>query len=147
MESVIIDASVALKWFYQDEEMVENANFVLNNSKNKKIQILVPELWLYEIANSFKSSIKANRLSLKNAKKYLNDLLDTNPIFVAFQPIMDLSLSLAHKFDISIYDASYIAISKLQNIPFYTADKRLLEKIPSTFKKVHNLTDFPTETN
>jgi|SRR3989344_9011240 len=147
MRSIIVDSSVALKWFYQDEEMSENANSVLNDSKNKSLQILVPELWLYEIANSFKSSIKAGRLNIRSARSYLEDLQDIKPVFVAFQSIMDLSLVLANKFDISIYDASYLALAKLQNIPFYTADHKLLDKIPPNFKKAYSLAKFQTVSN
>lgn len=139
MKSIIIDASVALKWFFENEDDQDKANILLQNIRDGKLQLVVPDIWWYEITNVFRSSIKSGKMSLKNVKMHLKDLRELNLVTVDFISIMDLTCQIAVKLDISVYDASYVVLAKSQKYPFYTADKKLLDKIPSSYKWVKNI--------
>jgi predicted nucleic acid-binding protein len=43
--------------------------------------------------------------------------------------IKDETIKVAAKYDITIYDASYLALSILMKAPFYIADEELLSKV------------------
>lgn len=147
MNSVVIDASVALKWFLKKEKDRDKARLLLRQFADGKIKFIVPSLWLYEIANAFKSNIYQKMISKVTAKRYLRQVKDLDIVSVDFEPIVDTAFNLSVKLGISVYDAAYISLSKSQNLPFYTADQKLLDKIPVSFKKVYNLAKLDTEAN
>lgn len=142
MEYIVLDNSVLLKWFVRDEEYRKEALSLLKKFTQKEIRFLVPELILYEAVNAFNSFVKAGRISRQSANRYLKKLSDLNFTIVDFSQLMQLSLRYAHKYDISVYDASYLAIAKTQKLPFYTADEKLLNKVSKSFKKIHSLSNF-----
>lgn len=147
MNSIVIDASVALKWFLKNEKDRDKAKLLLKQFADGKIKFIVPTLWLYEIANVFKSNIAQKMMSKITAKRYLKKIKDLDIVSVDFDSVVDAALNLSVKLGISVYDAAYIALSKSQNLPFYTADQKLLDKIPVSFKKVYNLAKLDTEAN
>lgn len=147
MDTVVIDASVGLKWFLRQEEDRDKARFLLKQFAEGKIKFIVPTIWLYEIANAFKSNVAIKKITRVTAKKYLKKLKDLEVVSIDFEAILDIAFNLSAKLDISIYDAAYIALSKLQNFPFYTADQKLLDKIPVNFTNAHHIVELNTETN
>ncbi len=147
MRTVIIDASVAIKWFIKHEEGKFQALHLLKKFKSEELEFIVPDLLFYEVTNAFKTFISAKRISFVIGKRYLKKLVGLNLITISYSELIDLALNLSNKFDITIYDASYLALAKLQNLPFYTADQKLLSKISSNFKNAHYLLDLQTETN
>ncbi len=51
--SLILDASVALKWFSAtDESDLEQSLAIRNGHLNRDLQILVPDLFYYEVSNA-----------------------------------------------------------------------------------------------
>ena len=53
------------------------------------------------------------------------------------------ALDIAMKYDISSYDASYVALAEYLKKPFFTADDKLLKKVKSKF--VFGLSDYPVK--
>lgn len=147
MNSVVVDASVALKWFLKKEKDRDKARLLLRQFADGKIKFIVPSLWLYEIANAFKNNIYQKMISKVTAKRYLRQVKDLDIVSVDFEPIVDTAFNLSVKLGISVYDAAYISLSKSQNLPFYTADQKLLDKIPVSFKKVYSLAKLDTKVN
>lgn len=144
---LIIDSSVALKWYLKTEEYRNQAQSLLGQYIEGELEFIMPELWLYEMVNAFRSNVKSKKITTKLAKRYINEVMDLNPILVNFSSIMEESFNLANKLDISVYDASYIALAKKQKYPFYTADQKLLDKIPPSFKNIHHIKSFDTRKN
>lgn len=147
MKTVIVDASVAMKWFVKDEENRSQALYLLKQFKLEEINFIIPDLLFYEVANAFKTFVRAKRITLTAGNKYIKRLLELNLLIVYSSTLIGPALKLAHKFDISVYDASYLALAKSQKIPFYSADEKLLNKIPSGFKYVNHLSSLKTDSN
>lgn len=147
MNSIVIDASVALKWFLKDEKDRDKAKLLLKQFADGKIKFIVPTLWLYEIANVFKSNVSRKLISKIAAKRYLRKIKDLDIVSVDFDSIVDTAFNLSVKLGISVYDAAYLALSKSQNLPFFSADQKLLDKIPANFKKVYGLAKLETVAN
>lgn len=147
MRTVVIDASVAIKWFVKHEEGKLQASYLLKKFKSEELEFIVPDLLFYEVANAFKSFISAKRITFVIGKRYIKKLIGLNLITINYSELIDLALNLSIKFNITIYDASYLALAKLQNLPFYTADQKLLNKISPSFKNAHYLLNLQTETN
>ncbi|MFW9779803.1 MAG: type II toxin-antitoxin system VapC family toxin [Candidatus Heimdallarchaeota archaeon] len=124
-QTLVIDASVALKWFV-DEIHTEKA-LKLREFLRKDATPVVPALFFYEIANVLRYKPEFGSNDVMNIiKTLLNfqfkiELLD--------EKLTDLTAKLAYQFGITIYDASYIAIGQLYQVHFITADEKLVSQI------------------
>jgi len=121
--SLVIDASIVVKWFSASgEESVPQAVDILERHVGGGLKIVVPDLLYYEVANALvhKKSLTEDKISL--ALKSLFDLdLETVAISAA---LMVLSIELARKSGITVYDACYAAIAKDTGTPLVTANPR-----------------------
>ena len=54
---IVIDASVALKWRLRDEEATSQADALLEDFLARKLELLTPTLFDYEIANALRVAV------------------------------------------------------------------------------------------
>lgn len=122
---VVVDASVVIKWFIPETGVAE-AERVLNDHMFGREDIFVPELLFYEVINAlrYKMDIEQDavngfivvlsRLELKRAgtdEQFLNTMF-----------------SIAKEYDISVYDAAYVALAEVFDCRLVTADAKLAKK-------------------
>ena|SRR3989338_1757655 len=117
----VLDASVIVKGFAREENSDKAIEIIKSHITNKTL-IIVPELLFLEVINSF-------RFKNKNiyALKKINDDL------IKFQfkteklnkDLMDKTIEISVKNNLTIYDALYVAIAQLHGCPLITADKGL----------------------
>lgn len=132
MDQVVIDASVFVKLFI-DEEYSENAYSLRDSYIVKDLAIFVPSLFQYEVLNALKYSKSFNTSELEK----LAEALD-NYKFGSFSLIGNfakVTMDLAVKYNISVYDASYVALAEITNSEFYTADDKLIKAAKLPFIK------------
>jgi len=117
----VLDSSVIVKWFSsENEESRDRALYLLNLYKNEKVDLYIPELAFYEIANALRYNKNFSEKEVRNILKYLFDLdlfmvnMDEN--------IIDLSLEIAYEDNITAYDAVFIALANVLKIPLITAN-------------------------
>ena len=67
MDKVVVDASLALRWVLKDEKEVR-ADTLLSQWAMSLTRMLVPPLFLSEIANALYLSVRRSRLTLKEAR-------------------------------------------------------------------------------
>jgi predicted nucleic acid-binding protein len=67
-------------------------------------------------------------------------LFDLNFITYSTESLFKQSLELALKYDISSYDASYVALAEYLQVDFVTADKKLINKVSR--KYIFDLEEF-----
>jgi len=127
MKKFVLDTSVVVKWFSLEEKSTE-AEEILKKIEDKKIEVLLPELVKYELANAF---LKGKQFSLRQAGIGLEVFYSLPVIFVSesFQ-IAKESYRLAEKFNLTYYDACFLALAKLRKIPLVTANPRHQRQIP-----------------
>ena len=124
----MIDASFMLAAILPDERH-QYAEEVIQKYIDGTCVLLVPSVFPFEVANGIKMAIVRKRLTSPAAKEILKKCRELNI------PIEDTDIikvfSLAIKSDLSIYDASYVALAQTKNIPLLTLDskmKKLTEK-------------------
>ncbi len=132
-QKAVVDASVCAKWFL-DEEYSENARRLRDSFVKGRLGIAGPSRLFYETLNALRySKLYDERelgLAAESLSKYGFDVW--SPKGEVYTETAHLSLG----HDISIYDASYIAMSILLHAPFYTVDRELLEKFPRIARHV-----------
>ncbi len=133
-----MDASICAKWFL-DEEDSDKARQVRDSFVTGALSITVPSLVYYETLNALRYSGLFDERELGSAAVSLSKYG-----FSIWEPRGEVYRETARvslKNDISIYDASYIALSEHLHVPFYTADGELVEKFPRTAHHVKNFKD------
>lgn len=127
--NIIIDASVAAKWYLIDEVDSEIARQIQYDFVGGKIQISVPVLICYELANLLKSTTKSLRIDPEKALQSYQAFLNSDLTIYNSTDTMNEILEKAFELDISAYDASYLVLAEFLQIPFYTSDQKLLSKV------------------
>lgn len=125
---IIIDSSVALKWFFPEEEYSNEALKIKKDFTEKEITISVPILFFYEVGNVLKSSVKSSRVDSKKAKRAYEKFTYTDFIIYSSKELFKDAFEESTTLDITFYDASYVALAEYLKIPFYTTDEKLLQK-------------------
>lgn len=124
MSDLVLDASLALQWFLEDEADRKYSLAVLASLAEK--HALVPVLWFYEVGNGLLMAYRRKRIALDQIDGFLMRL-KALPIQVAQQtPAEILELpALAQVRGLTNYDAAYLAVAKRFGVPLATTDKDL----------------------
>ncbi len=93
---------------------------------NDEIEIVVPDLILYEIGNALRYNPSFNDEDVRLAVRSLIDL-GIN-IIIPTTEILDMAINLAFKYDTTLYDSVYLALAEILNDTLVTADKNLYDK-------------------
>jgi predicted nucleic acid-binding protein len=126
---IVLDASVVLKWIFDDEDGGVPAARLKDAHVAGHEIVAVPDLLFYEIGNVLATKTRLSEAAITEAFLLLWDFsLERFDLGLEeFQGGLDLS----RKFKITLYDAAYIELSRRLKCTFVTADKKLYEKIKS----------------
>ena len=125
LSEVVIDASVVVKWF-SEEEYSDKAVILRNNHITDTMLLIAPDLILYEIANALRYT---GKLKEKEISDSVIDLTKLKLILITpDDEIIRKAVYHALKWDITVYDAWYIAIAEILGIKLITADDKLYNK-------------------
>lgn len=134
-QKVVIDASVAVKWFLE-EDYSNKATALRADYLDSAVDIVVPDLLPYEVLNALKYSGDFGKLELEKVAEILENYQ------LARLPIPGKeAVAAAYEYGITIYDAAYVAVAKKEDAAFYTADRKLLEKI-NDFRQVAHISNY-----
>ena len=126
MERVVADASVLVKWFIFEEDS-DKALKLRDMHVNGEICIAAPELLPFEVLNALKYSRLFTLDELREAGKALSKYgIELYPLV---GELAEETVEIAVKKDITIYDASYVALARQLDTVLYTADKKLVNKV------------------
>jgi predicted nucleic acid-binding protein len=117
---VVVDASVAVKWFLP-EELSEEARQVLT----PKYQLLAPDLLWAELGNVLWKRHRRREVDQRTATRLLQDLSRVPIEYHASQQWATPALELAIRHDLTVYDGLYLALAAGNQCRLVTADRRL----------------------
>jgi predicted nucleic acid-binding protein len=118
----IIDSSFILSYLLPDEDNIE-VQTMFNQYKAGLVDFQSVTLLPYEIVNGIYAANLSKRITIVFSEKLIN-LFIKLPILLE-ETIYNDVLKLAQENKISVYDASYLLLSKTTNLPLLTLDKRL----------------------
>jgi predicted nucleic acid-binding protein len=120
----VLDASLALQWFLEDEADRRFSLDVLASLSEKRAT--VPILWFYEVGNGLVMACRRKRISLAQVEGFLTRL-KALPIDATQQtPAETLELpALAQRYGLTNYDAAYLGLAMSADLPLATTDKLL----------------------
>ena len=115
--SVVIDASVALKWVL-DEPGKEAADALL------EAELIAPSLWLLEAANALWRRTQRGEINDEEAKERLTELYNAPVTTTTIENDLLAAADLANVLGHPVYDCLYLAMAIRENTYVVTADSR-----------------------
>ncbi len=124
MSDLVLDASLALQWFLEDEANRKYSLAVLESLSEKRA--LVPLLWFYEVGNGLLMACRRKRITLDQIDGFLWRL-KALPIDAAPQTASEILAlpAIANAHGLTNYDAAYLALARQFNLPLATTDASL----------------------
>lgn len=121
MSDLVLDASLALQWFLEDEADRKYSLAVLASLSEKRA--LVPLLWFYEVGDGLVMAYRRKRIPGDQIDGFLARLqaLPIDAAQVAPFEIFELP-GLARSHSLTNYDAAYLGLAKKFNLPLATND-------------------------
>ena len=123
---VVADASVVVKWFVE-EEHTDAALRLRDDYVDRTVDIASPDLLPYEVLNALRYNPGLGERQLKE----IVEALDKYSLWLA--PLEgDLAYACVEnsmRHGISVYDSAYISLGQIREIPVYTADRRLMNRV------------------
>jgi predicted nucleic acid-binding protein len=128
MREFVLDTSVVLKWFSAfGESDLSQALQLREDLLEGAVVFVVPELLFYEMANALRYN---PNLSGKDVNEALDSILDMGfEVRRVDKKTMQDGINIAYKYNITIYDAYFIALSRAEGKPLITADYKLAERV------------------
>jgi predicted nucleic acid-binding protein len=127
MKTVVVDASVAVKWFLP-EEGSEQAESLLGG----KFRLIAPDLLWTEVANVLWKIARRGSMTADEAQQMLRDA-SAMPIEIAESlPLLPEALRIATAADRSVYDSLYVALAAREKASMVTADRKLVNALADT---------------
>jgi predicted nucleic acid-binding protein len=123
---LIVDASVAIKWFKQEHDSPLAELLPLADS------LAAPEFMLAELCNA---GWKAHRRGLLTAGQVDAIPQAVRPYLASLHPLEPLAsraVVVARALDHPVYDCFYLGLAEREAVPLVTADARLLAKLKGT---------------
>ena len=139
---VVVDASVALKWYLDDEELGAKALTVLTHYVSGDINMIAPSLLEYEVINGLKIAQKRGRINKNTIQSAVEGFFNLEIKVYDACYFFDEALDIMNSFDISLYDASYLALAVNKKSPFVTADKVLYNKVRKKMNSIKWLGEY-----
>lgn len=135
MSDLVLDASLVLQWFLEDEADRRYSLGVLASLSQNRA--LVPMLWFYEVGNGLLMAYRRERISFGQIDAFLTRL-KALPIEAAQQtPAEILELpTLAQAHGLTNYDAAYLALAMRFGLPFATTDSALRQAAAAAGVKI-----------
>lgn len=125
------DASVAAKWYLDDEEDVDAARNLLRRRERGEITFVVPHCFYYEFGNIIRTAERRTppRITPNRADEILEAIsqapMSTAPTRLLLRRAMDRS----REAEISLYDAFYLVVAEMLGAKFVTADAPLYDRL------------------
>ena len=141
MNRVVIDASVVLKWYLADEKYGEKALGLLNRYISDELGILAPSLLEYEVINGLIIARKRGRIEGETVFTAIDGFLGLGVELKDLSVFSVRVLRYCDVYNLSAYDASYLALAEEEGIPLITSDRRMYNAVRNDLKWVNYLGD------
>ncbi len=119
-EEIVIDASIAVKWF-NPEDLSPKALKLRTLYVENEIDLVAPTLFNYEVINALRWNSEFSEHDVLAGLQSLTDILIRTEDVPFYETI-----KIAYRSNLTIYDASYVALAKRFDTILITADHTLV---------------------
>ncbi len=141
MPSLVVDASVAIKWFNPAEALADRANAIREDYVHGRVDLVVPAFWDYEMVNGMNKAVARGDLTAEEGRAAVQLILAVQARRVPLPSAGD-SYELAQRYQRSVYDSWYVALAQQVGSEFWTADRKLYHALYQQLSFVRWLGDY-----
>lgn len=124
---IVVDASVAVKWYLREEGTAE----ALEIARGGQV-LIAPDLLLLEVANAMWRKARIGQISDRQLLSLASHLPRALDRLVPSSDLLEPALDLARRHDHPVYDCCYLALAVRENATVLTADGRFLHRFQDT---------------
>ena len=125
--SLVVDASVACKWFVEEEGSTAAESLLASDGT-----LIAPDLIVAEVCSAIWKKCRAGAMTSDQAAAVMDTLPGFFDDLVPCRQLGGRSLALAEALDHPVYDCFYLALAEREDTVAVTADARLLGRIAGT---------------
>lgn len=121
--AIIVDASVAAKFYFDEEGSVEARRALTSGAS-----LLAPDLLFIEMASVASQRVRRKLSEVGDAARAVSAVRTLVDRDFASKQLVDRAFQIASDHAISAYDATYLALAEKTGAPILTADVRLVRR-------------------
>ncbi len=130
MKPWVLDTSVGVKWFSQAGEAdLSQALQVRQDFQDGQVRLLVPELFFVELANALRYNKSFTSTDVQAAVESVWSM-ELERVDLSSQTLKE-AVHLAYRYQLTLYDASFLAVADSSKADLVTADYTLCERVPN----------------
>lgn len=131
VEAVVVDASVAAKWYLNDEEAADKALLLVRRFMQGHTEIRAPDQIRYEVpaAIARASMGSSPRVELEIGRQGIEAFLSRGISTINSDDLIISAYSLLHQYGCSFYYPLYLALSQRISVALLTADQRFYRTV------------------
>ena len=143
MIEVVLDASVVLRWAFDDETDRAGAGRVEQALRDARISAVEPPLFLLEVAAALERGIRERRIDRTHSDAVLGALDQVTFEEVEPRAFATATLRLALATGLRVPDAAYVEVAGIRRATLVSADRRQREAAERAGVAVVALADLP----
>lgn len=132
MSNRVVDASVACKWFFDEQFSAQAREIVASGD-----ELCAPDILLSECANVAIRQALLNRTDLSKARQLITVLQKMFDAVVPSSELVYSAMEMAHTLWHPIYDCIYLALAQREDTKVITADLKFVRKVGQSKWKRH----------
>ena len=132
MIECVIDAGVAVKWFFEEDDS-ERAVALQDFLVERNTAIHVPDFFDLEVGNVIWKKFRRDEISQRYVDRILTEFATLPRRRESSADLLQPAVNLACALGCTVYDGSYVALAVLRGCSVFTADQKLfrvVEKSP-----------------
>ncbi len=141
MSKVVIDSSVVIKWFL-DEEDSDKAQSIYDDYEKGSLTLIAPDLLNMEIGNIMWKHVVHRGMSAVDAQDVIDRFIELELNLVPTTELLNEAYRIAVTYKRSVYDSTYVALSIQDDCRFVTADEKLYTAVGKALSNVVLLTNW-----
>ncbi len=141
---LVVDASVGAKLFVAEEHSPQAKTLFQAIGGEPHFQPHVPDLFYAECANILWKYVRHSGYSPSDALKDISALRQLGLKAVSTALLAPRALDLALEWEVTAYDACYLALAEELKAPLVTADQKLLKRLKGAPVALRWIGDFPS---
>jgi predicted nucleic acid-binding protein len=134
----VIDTNVLLKHFIPDP-LSTQVDLLLAHLANPQTSIYIPDLFYIENANVLWKYFRAGQLNTEQIQTHLRTLKTLPFKVTSTADLLEKAVNISIDFEVSAYDACYVALANQVSAPLLTLDQKLIKALSNS---AHNVCDF-----
>lgn len=122
--TLVVDASVALKWFVESAHS-EAAVKLLERDE----ELIAPDLVVAEVANAAWKLARAGHIEGEHGRQIVDSIAQAFSRLISSEELASRAYDLAARLEHPVYDCLYLALTVKERARLVTADRRLQRRL------------------